>query len=174
MQVEIVESAALTAAQHDAIVSLCTQAYEEPFAPYLTDIGPGVHLLGLVDGQLVSHAMWVPRALCLDGDCALQTAYVEAVATLPAEQGKGYATHLMRAVPALLDAFDLAVLSPSDDAWYARLGWELWRGPLSVREQGAVVPTPDEEVMILRLPRTPAALDVRTPLACDWRPGEVW
>jgi hypothetical protein len=82
MQVEIVESAALTAAQHDAIVSLCTQAYEEPFAPYLTDIGPGVHLLGLVDGQLVSHVMWVPRTLCLDGDRALQTAYVEAVATL--------------------------------------------------------------------------------------------
>ncbi|MBY0491943.1 MAG: GNAT family N-acetyltransferase [Gemmatimonadaceae bacterium] len=174
MQVDIVASAALTATQRDAVVALCTAAYEEPFAAYLTDIGPGVHLLGTVDGQLVSHLMWVPRTLYLDGGRPLETAYVEAVATQPAEQGKGYATRLMRAVPALVEAFDLAALSPSDEAWYARLGWEMWRGPLSVRDAGGVVETPDEEVMILRLPKTPAGLNVSAPLACDWRPGEVW
>lgn len=174
MQVDIVASAALTATQRDAVVALCTDAYEEPFAAYLTDIGPGVHLLGTVDGQLVSHLMWVPRTLYLDGGRLLETAYVEAVATQPAAQGKGYATRLMRAVPALVEAFDLAALSPSDEAWYARLGWEMWRGPLSVREAGGVVETPDEAVMILRLPKTPTGLNVRAPLACDWRPGEVW
>lgn len=174
MQVEIVESAALTTGQRDAIVTLCTQAYEEPFGPYLADIGPGVHLLGRVDGQLVSHVMWVSRTLYVDDARPLQAAYVEAVATLPREQGNGYATRLMHAVPPLIDAYDLGALSPSDEAWYARLGWEMWRGPLSVWRQGMLVATPDDEVMILRLPRTPAVLNVRAPMACDWRPGEVW
>ncbi len=174
MHVEIVESAALTTSQRDAVVTLCTEAYEEPFAAYLADIGPGVHLLGTVDGRLVSHVMWVPRVLYLDGGQVLHAAYVEAVATLPGSQGNGYATRLMRAVPALIDSFQLGALSPSDEAWYARLGWELWRGPLSVRERDTVVNTPEEEIMILRLPRTPSSLNVRAPLACDWRPGEVW
>jgi GNAT superfamily N-acetyltransferase len=173
LQVDIVSSAALTTAQREAVVALCSEAYEEPFAAYLADIGPGVHLLGMEDGVLASHLMWVPRTLYVDG-APLQSAYVEAVATAPSAQGKGYATRLMRAVPGLLEAFDIAALSPSDEGWYARLGWERWRGPLSVRDAGLVVETPDEEVMILRLPRTPTALDARAAMACDWRPGEVW
>lgn len=174
MEVAIVGSAALSSDQRDAVVALCTEAYEEPFAAYLADIGSGVHLLGTVNGALVSHLMWVPRTLYVDHDRALRAAYVEAVATLPSEQGKGYATQLMRAVPALIASFDLGALSPSDEAWYTRIGWEMWRGPLSVRESGSAVETPDEEVMILRLPGTPAGLSVHAPLACDWRPGEVW
>jgi len=35
------------------------------------------------------------------------------------------------------------------------------------------VATPDEEVMVLRLPGSPL-LDLDASLAVDWRPGEVW
>jgi len=59
-------------------------------------------------------------------------------------------------------------------AFYARLGWECWRGPLSVRVGARLVPTPDEEVMALRLPRTPTPLDLSLPLAVSWRLGDVW
>ncbi len=164
----------MSATDRDALVGLCSEAYDEPFAQYFADIGPGVHLLGRVDGELVSHVMWVSRTLHVQGLGSLQTAYVEAVATLPAVQGRGYASALMRAAPDHLAAFDLAALSPSDHAWYARFGWETWHGPLSCWHHGVEVATPDEELMVLRLPHTPAALDVRAAIACDWRPGEVW
>jgi aminoglycoside 2'-N-acetyltransferase I len=174
LRIEKVQSASMSSADFDALIALCSEAYEEPFAQYFANIGPGMHLLGKVDGELVSHVMWVPRELHVADVGTLQTAYVEAVATLQAEQGRGYASALMRAVPAHLDVFDFAALSPSDHAWYARFGWETWRGPLSYWQQGVETPTPEEELMVLRLPRTPAALDIRAAIACDWRPGEVW
>ncbi len=174
LTIQTVPSASLSPVDRDALVALCTEAYEEPFAQYLEDIGPGVHLLGFVEDTLVSHVMWVPRVLYAHGLGALDAAYVEAVATLPSAQGHGYASTLMRHVSAKLSDFQLAALSPSDHAWYARFGWETWQGPLSVRQDGRDEPTPDEELMVLRLPRTPQGLDVHAAIACDWRPGEVW
>jgi hypothetical protein len=35
------------------------------------------------------------------------------------------------------------------------------------------VPTPEERVMILRLPGTPVLDDTQT-LSVEWRPGEAW
>jgi aminoglycoside 2'-N-acetyltransferase I len=69
---------------------------------------------------------------------------------------------------------EIGALSPSAEAFYERLGWETWSGPLVVRTATGTEDTPDETVMILRLPQTPATLDVTAPLAVDWRPGEVW
>ena len=70
--------------------------------------------------------------------------------------------------------YDLAALSPSDAGYYRRLGWELWRGPLFIRENGTLLPSPDdEEVMIYRLPKTPA-LDLHDSLSAEWRRGELW
>jgi len=167
------------------VLALCADAYEEDLSPYLDDIGEGEHLLGWQDGELVSHLMWVERLLYRDRSSvaqrpALRSAYIELVATAPSQQGRGHASTLMRAAAAALGDFDVGALSPSDEAFYARLGWERWHGPLFVRGQAegsdreAWEPTPDEEIMILRLPRTPSELDVHAPLAVDWRPGEVW
>jgi len=100
---------------------------------------------------------------------------VEAVTTLPERQGRGYASALLARIPSLVGDFDLAALSPSDAAFYRRLGWEMWEGPLSyAAPSGAEIPTPEEQVMIYRLPRTPATLDLRAGLSTDWRPLEVW
>ena len=170
--IEVLPRHAVTPARYDAILALCTRAYEEPFAEYLAPFGDATHVIATVDGELVSHAMWVPRTLTHRG-APLRTAYVEAVATEPAHQRRGHATHILRALAAAITNFDLGVLSPSDEAFYARLGWESWRGPQAVAEGDAVTPTPDEEVMILRLPRTPP-LDLDGPLVAPWRPGEVW
>jgi len=74
---------------------------------------------------------------------------------------------------ALVGDYDLAALCPTRDGLYRRLGWRYWRGPLSVRKDGHVVPTPQERVMILPLPLTPT-LDLDAPLSVEWRPGEVW
>jgi GNAT superfamily N-acetyltransferase len=117
--------------------------------------------------------MWVARQLEPQGTVALRTAYVELVATAPDARGRGYATRLLESVPGRVEDYDLAALSPATERLYTRLGWRYWRGPLSIRTDTGLVPTPDEQIMYLRLPSTPP-LDDTLPLSAEWRPGEVW
>lgn len=166
-------SAALTPHLSEAVRRLCADAYGADMSPYLTDIGPGDHLLGLLGDELVSHLMWVTRSLQPGTGPPLRTAYVELVATAPAMLRRGFATALLERFPSLVTDYQLAALSPATDGLYARRGWQYWRGPLSARRNGQAFPTPDERVMILPLPKTPA-LDVDLPLSVEWRPGEVW
>jgi len=173
LRIQILGSAELPDTTRAAILALCDRAYREPMAGYLDDIGPGEHLVGWQDGRVVSHLMWVSRELQPAGMAPLRTAYVELVATAPEAQRRGYATRLLQEFAALAEGFDLAALSPATENLYARQGWRFWRGPLSIRTDAGLVQTPDEQIMILRLPRTPP-LDDTAPLSAEWRPGEVW
>jgi GNAT superfamily N-acetyltransferase len=175
MQIDFIETDALTATDLHDILTIGAAAYEEDIAPFLRDNGSGLHALGRVKGVLVSHAQVITRALQVEGRAPMRTAYVELVATDPPMQGRGFASALLRALAPQMHAFDIAALSPSDDGFYARLGWKLWRGPLSVRTLTGLEASPDDEqVMILRLPRTPSDLDLEAPLSIEWRPGEAW
>jgi aminoglycoside 2'-N-acetyltransferase I len=171
---EVVASQNLSASVREEILHLCSDAYEEDFRPYLDVLQNPVHLLARRSGVPVSHAAWVTRWLQVNAEIMLRTAYVEAVATAPAHQHQGLASAVMTQLVTHLSDFDIAALSPSDAGFYARFGWELWRGQLAVRTEQALVATPDEEVMIYRLPRTPE-LDLNHLLTIEWRPGdEVW
>ena len=80
----------------------------------------------------------------------------------------------MKRVADEIQDFDLSALSPFSVAYYERLGWQLWRGPLFLRTDSGLIRTPrDGDVMILRLPRTPN-LDVNAPLSVERREGELW
>lgn len=175
MQIQYVATEALSSNDLSEILAMNMAAYEEDLAPYLRDCGPGLHVLGRVSGALVTHALIVDRQLQIAGNTPLHAAYIELVATDPPHQGKGYASTLLRALVSQLTNHEIAGLSPSAASFYARLGWERWRGPLLVRTESGLESSPeDEEVMILRLPRTPADLDLDAPLSVEWRPGEVW
>ena len=174
-QIEVIPAPALEASVRAEILSLCSDAYEEDFTPYLDLLSEAVHVLLRVEGSLVAHAAWVERQLRVANLAQpLSAAYIEAVAVPAALQGRGYGREVLAAVPPLLDEFDIAALSPSEVPFYARLGWELWQGPLSYRQAAAEIATPDEDVMILRLARTPGGLDVSAGLSTDWRLGDVW
>ena len=174
LQVEITATAALEDDSRDEILNLCREAYREDLDGYLENIGPGVHLLGRVDGALVSHAMFVERWLQRQDGRLLRTAYVELVATHPDAQRRGYASALMSRLADEIQAFDIGGLSPTDEPFYARLGWESWRGELMVRAEANVVASEDEELMVLRLPRTPPDLSLDEPISIEWRRGEIW
>jgi len=179
LQLDLLPRARLTASQHRALIDLCTRAYEEDFTDLMATFAESVHLLGWLDGQLISHALWVTRWLQVGDGPLLRTAYVEAVATDPHYQNRGYASAVMRRLAAEIATadvgFELAALSPFSIEWYARLGWEQWTGPLSIRTATGLVRTPEEDgqVMILRLPHTPS-LDRTAPLSAEWRAGELW
>lgn len=169
----ILLGAALTPAMRSEITRLCSDAYEEDFAPVLAEFPAPVHVLARSGERLVSHALWVERQLQVGDGAFLRTAYIEAVATDPLVQRRGYASAVMRYLADQLAGFELAALAPFDVKYYARLGWERWQGPLAIRTADGLLPTPDEEVMILRLPATPP-LDLRASLSAEWRVGEVW
>ena len=171
---EVIDSKTLAATTLQEICALCTEAYHEDFSRAFELLGPGVHVIGSLDGQIVSHAMWVDRELQVGGRGRLHTAYVEAVATRLASQRRGFGTGVMRRLAREIRGYDLGALSPSDEGFYARLGWQAWRGPLFIRTATGMQPTPDEGVMILRLEKTPADLDLEARLSAEWRPGEVW
>jgi aminoglycoside 2'-N-acetyltransferase I len=175
MRHELVPTRQLSTAARRDIVHLCSLAYQEDFAQYLHDIGPGMHLMAIDDGRLVSHAAWVDRELRIDDRIALRSAYVEAVATLPGCEGRGHASALLEAIVRHVSAaYDIAALSPAHPAYYERLGWLRWEGPLAYRQDGVLVDTPEEELMVKLLAGAPLGLDRNAKLVIDWRPGEVW
>jgi aminoglycoside 2'-N-acetyltransferase I len=136
----------------------------------------GTHFTAEVDGSIVGHASVVERTLHVDG-VPIRSGYVEAVATLPEVQGHGHGSALMREVAALIERdFELGALGTGSQGFYERLGWQIWRGPTSVITTQGQEPTPDEDgyIMVLLVPSTPPSVDLSAPIACEWRPGDVW
>ena len=163
----------LTAGERAAILALCARAYQEDLAPIFATFTDPIHVLGTLGDTLVSHALWVTRWLQCAPHPPLRTAYVEAVATEPTLQGRGYAGALMRFLAEQIVDYELGALGPAQLGLYTRLGWELWQGPLFTRTTQGLEPAPGERVMVLRLPNTPP-LDLTAPISAEWRPGELW
>lgn len=155
------------------ILSLCNRAYEEDMEALFETFLNATHVLGYSDNQLVCHALWVTRFLQAGDHPPLQTAYVEAVATEARYRKRGFASAVMAHLAGAIQDYELAALSPFSVDYYQRLGWELWRGPLFIRQDSSLLHTPDEEVMIYRLPQTPM-LNLNDPLSAEWRAGELW
>lgn len=163
----------LGAAERAAIIALCTAAFAEPFDRLFTLLPGARHVLIAEAGTLVCHACWVERVLQPRGGPRLRTAYVEAVATLPERQGLGYGKLAMARVVAETAAYDLRALSAAVPDFYARLGWEAWRGPTAIRTGDGLFATPEDEIMILRTAQTPP-LDLDATMTAEWRVGELW
>ena len=119
----------------------------------------------------------------------LRTAYVELVATAEDYRKQGIGGGITRklAEKAAGEGYNPAALCPADAGLYGHLGWEYWPGPLSIRMvkepaigSTALIPSPEERVMIPRLPRTPPR-DLTKPLSgngvregtCGERAGSV-
>ena len=135
----------------------------------------GVHVVLDVDGEIVCHAAVVERELRM-GDRPLRTGYVEAVATTPDRQGQGLGSLVMAEVSEIIrDDFELGALGTGSQGFYERFGWVTWQGPTFVRTPDGLQRTPDEDggIMVLETAMSPA-LDLRAPLSCEWRPGDVW
>jgi len=174
LTLQILPSRQLTPALRQEIIALCNRAYEENLAELFETFTNATHVLGYCENELVSHALWVTRQLQVGTGPLLRTAYVELVATEPKHQQRGFAATVMKRIVEEVQDYALAALSPFSVEYYARLGWELWRGPLSIRTaEGWLASPSDETVMIYRLPQTPS-LDLTAPLSAEWREGELW
>ena len=162
--------------EHDLwrrVVVLCDRAFDEDMASIFADLLDSIHVLAELEGVVVGHACWVTRWLSAGGRPPLRAAYIEAVATEPHVQRRGIGSAVMERVGREIRTYDLGGLCPNCPDFYARFGWETWRGPLAIRTDDGLLETPDEQVMVLRTPLTPE-IDLDTRLTAEWRPGEVW
>jgi len=174
LKFEVILADQLTPGLHTDVLTLCNRAYEGDLGPIFNTFIDATHVLGFLDTSLVSHALWVTRWLQVGTNPVMRTAYIEAVATEKVFQTRGFATSVMKRIAEEIQDFDLGALSPFSVAYYARLGWELWHGPLFIRTNEGLVRTPrNGDVMVLRLPGTPE-LDLNAPLSAEWRSGELW
>ena len=164
----------------EELTRLCEAAFKESFTEVWERVGPGLHVICEAAGRIVSHAMIVDRSVYLghEADIALDVGYVENVATLPDAGGRGHGAATMGRIGEIIgEEYALGALGTGSNDFYARLGWETWRGPTSVRmPDGEWVRSAGEDghVMVLRTPRTPVDLDLESPISVDWRPGEPW
>ena len=86
----------------------------------------------------------------------LRTAYVDAVATDSAFQGRGIGSAVMRRLADEAEReCELNALSSTQAAgFYERLGWERWRGPTAARTPQGWAFTPEDTVLILQTAST--------------------
>lgn len=173
--IEIKKSTDLSVKEYSEILTLCTQAYGRDYKPFLVSFHNPTHVLGRIQGKLVSHALWVTRWLQSGTSPFWRTAYIEAVATDENYRRKGYASAVMRCLAEEIIDYDIGGLCTGHSLdLYSRLGWRLWRGPLFIRKDGEIFATPEERgVMVLALPKTPL-LNLDAPLSAEWREGELW
>ena len=135
----------------------------------------GVHFIVEEGAAIVGHASVVERELQMSGH-RLATGYVEAVATGPVHQRRGYGSAVMREVNRYIDeTFRLGALATGRPGFYERLGWVVWKGPTFVRTDSGLVRTAEEDgnVLVRFTPASPE-LDTSAPISCDWRSGDVW
>jgi aminoglycoside 2'-N-acetyltransferase I len=177
-RIRVLTSDRLSSAEWTTLTDLCVAAFNEDWDGYWESIGPGVHVIAEdAEGRAVGHAAIVERLL-YPGETTLSAGYVEAVAVAPELQGRGIGTQVMEEIDRMIDdAYELGALGTGSHGFYARLGWEVWRGPTWIRERdGSLHRSPDEDgdILVRLTPATPPGLDLSLPLAVDWRPGEVW
>jgi GNAT superfamily N-acetyltransferase len=160
------------------LVALCGRAFREPFERPWRAVGPGTHVIAMLDAQAVGHALVIERvvAVGLEQPIGLHTAYVENVAAEPRLQGRGIGSAVMRAVNTLVDRYELGALATASNRFYERLGWLTWRGPVYVRRESRHerLSGEDGRVMVRITPRGPATLDLDAPISVEGRAWNAW
>jgi len=174
LSLQVKKAAEINKQEYAEIIELCGSAYNTDYGPFMATFPDPTHVLGRVEGKLVSYALWVTRWLQNEGSPPWRTAYVEGVATDERYRRRGYASTVMQRIAEEIKDFDIGGLCTGHYELYSKLGWQLWRGPLFIRTDKGLIATPEEKgVMVLALPKTPL-LDLDTSLSAEWREGELW
>ena len=160
------------------IITLCNSAFPEPFDNLMDFIPPeGIHVIGYTsDGKAATHALLTERKFSIGGRQPMKAAYIDAVATHPDFQGRGYGSLVMNEIMRIAsENYDIGGLSTYIPQWYGKLGWKEWRGPLSLEQDGEIVPTLDVDgVVMVYVFEGNDLPDVTDTLTADWRPGGGW
>ncbi|HFF5080883.1 TPA: GNAT family N-acetyltransferase, partial [Acinetobacter baumannii] len=96
MQFKIIAAQDLDRNQRHQIAELCFSAFDEdPWTQYAF-MQKAIHVAGILNNQIVSHALWTDRVFTINGSSDVKTAYVEYVTTDYTMRGKGLASQLLK------------------------------------------------------------------------------
>jgi aminoglycoside 2'-N-acetyltransferase I len=152
----------------EKVISLCSNAFNEDFRPYMIDFIGGTHILGYYEDTLVSHVLWLNRWTRIENTPLLKTAFLDAVAVDEKYRKRGFASSMMTRLVGEITDYDIAVLTTDSIDFYTRLKWQAWQGPVFFqRVDGRITPLNNQTFMVLSLPKTPA-LDMNLPLTIEW------
>ncbi|HVR32423.1 MAG TPA: GNAT family N-acetyltransferase [Acidimicrobiia bacterium] len=160
----------------DELHALCVCAFDGDFdlEDWEHSLG-GRHFVTYEAGMPRAHASVVPRTLEIEGR-PLQVGYVEAVATDPDHQGRGFGTMAMEGAGRWIRAsYQMGVLATGEFHFYERLGWERWTGLTYVRDGVTQARSEDADgaIMVLRFgPSERIGLDAA--ISCEARSGDDW
>lgn len=171
--ITVIPSNQLGSEDRKQVIDLCSEVFELDYCPYIEAFGEVTHVLGYRGNEVVSHALWLRRELRVGDGQVLNAAYIEAVATRPEHQRRGYGSALMRRLQKEISGADLGALTTSRDEWYEGLGWKRWLGPKYIQKWRDVIATPEDCVMVYDLPGKPLP-DLTVSLTADWRLLELW
>lgn len=178
LKITVQQTAKLNQSTRDAVDHVCMAARPGEMIESLFHFIPpdGLHIMGYVGEEMVSHAVVTTRWVQSGALPFLKCAYVDAVSTLPELQMKGYGSSVMKHLITTIPTYEIAALQTERVSFYARCGWEVWQGPLAGRkENGTLVPTPNvgaDQIMIYRLSATPE-LDLDSQLVIKFD-GRMW
>jgi aminoglycoside 2'-N-acetyltransferase I len=175
LYIEVKLDKTLTNKEYAEIIALTTQAFERDYTPYMEMFTNPTHILGRLNGKLVSYVAFITRWLQMGNKPLMRAAYIEGLAADLEYRNKGFASQIMNRAAAEIQDFDIAALSTGSHGFYERLGWKIWEGPLYARKEIELIAMPEEQgcVMVYALPKTPP-LDITAPLSIEWRALEPW
>src|SRR4029079_6328990 len=107
--VTVLPTDALRAPVRAAVIAVCNAANDTDAFHELFDLIPsgGTHALVFRGEDLVSHAVITPRGSARGGQPIRGAGYFDAVAPLPAEQGRGHASAALRRLAVALEAWQI-------------------------------------------------------------------
>ncbi|WP_032032553.1 GNAT family N-acetyltransferase, partial [Acinetobacter baumannii] len=105
---------------------------------------------------------------------------VEYVTTDYTMRGKGLATQLLKYLVETLThlEYGLAALQPENEAFYEKLGWTVWKGNLSIKQDTFSYLTDEYEIMLyslnIQMKDQLSNSSEEDTICADWREGELW
>lgn len=173
--IETIRTFSISESVRREILDLCNAAFGQPFDILFSMLPPdGTHLLGREDGRLVAHLVITDRAMRFGDGGWLRAAYLDAVATHPDFQKRGFAGDLLSMASSLCrDRYDLQALATNMPDLYARHCFLKWRGKQFIEcEFGEGTEETEEQgnLMVFFSHRTEIT-DFTLPVTANWRPG---
>jgi aminoglycoside 2'-N-acetyltransferase I len=173
--IETIRTYSISDSLRKEVLDLCNTAFGQPFDILFSLLPPdGTHLLGREDGRLVAHLVITDRAMRFGENAWMRAAYIDAVATHPDFQKRGFAGDLLSLASDLCrERYDLQALSTNAPDLYTRHAFLKWSGKMLIEGEFGEGTTETEEqgtLMVLFSHRSKIT-DFTLPVTSNWRPG---
>lgn len=135
-----------------AIKLMLEQAFEGDFADSDWEhTFSGIRFIGSLEDEVICHGALIPRQIWLDG-VPKTVGYLEGLAVLPSQQGKGFGSELMFSITEYAIAnYEFSMLSSGLKQFYRKFGWQDFLGHSYVKVAGESIPTYEEDSELMFL-----------------------